>query len=281
MKGQIIKILSNLYFVNCDGNILECHSRGNFRNKNITPVVGDYCIVDIDSKYILEILPRKNFLIRPLVANIDQGLIVTSLKTPDFSTNLLDKLILIMELNNIKPIICITKEDIVDNDLKNEIKEILDYYKKIGYKVFYNYELEEIKKIFKDKTTVFTGQTGAGKSSLFNKLDPNLNFETGEVSIALGRGKHTTRFVELINLFDGKLVDTPGFSSIDLSIYSKENIKNSFIEFNNYECKYKDCNHTNESIDECAIKKGVLEGKILKSRYDNYLKFISEIIDRR
>ena len=281
MKGQIIKILSNLYFVNCDGTILECHSRGNFRNKNITPVVGDYCIVDIDSKYILEILPRKNFLIRPLVANIDQGLIVTSLKTPDFSTNLLDKLILIMELNNIKPIICITKEDIIDNDLKNEIKEILDYYKKIGYKVFYNYELEEIKKIFKDKTTVFTGQTGAGKSSLFNKLDPNLNFETGEVSIALGRGKHTTRFVELINLFDGKLVDTPGFSSIDLSIYSKENIKNSFIEFNNYECKYKDCNHTNESIDECAIKKGVLEGKILKSRYDNYLKFISEIIDRR
>ena len=116
---------------------------------------------------------------------------------------------------------------------------------------------------------------------MFNKLDPNLNFETGEVSIALGRGKHTTRFVELINLFDGKLVDTPGFSSIDLSIYSKENIKNSFIEFNNYECKYKDCNHTNESIDECAIKKGVLEGKILKSRYDNYLKFISEIIDRR
>ena len=281
MKGQIIKILSNLYFVNCDGNILECHSRGNFRNKNITPVVGDYCIVDIDSKYILEILPRKNFLIRPLVANIDQGLIVTSLKTPDFSTNLLDKLILIMELNNIKPIICITKEDIVDDNLKNEIKDILDYYKKIGYKVFYNYELEEIKKIFKDKTTVFTGQTGAGKSSLFNKLDPNLNFETGEVSIALGRGKHTTRFVELINLFDGKLVDTPGFSSIDLSIYSKENIKNSFIEFNNYECKYKDCNHTNESIDECAIKKGVLEGKILKSRYDNYLKFISEIIDRR
>ena len=281
MKGQIVKILSNLYFVNCDGEVIDCHSRGNFRNKNITPVVGDYCVIDKESKYILEILPRKNFLIRPLVANIDQGLIVTSLKTPDFSTNLLDKLILVMEINKIKPIICITKEDIIDNDLKNEIKEILDYYKKIGYKVFYNYELEEIKKIFKDKTTVFTGQTGAGKSSLFNKLDPNLNFETGEVSIALGRGKHTTRFVELINLFDGKLVDTPGFSSIDLSIYSKENIKNSFIEFNNYECKYKDCNHTNESIDECAIKKGVLEGKILKSRYDNYLKFINEIIDRR
>ena len=277
MKGQIVKILSNLYFVNCDGTIYECHSRGVFRNKNITPVVGDYCIIDSDTNYILEILPRKNFLIRPLVANIDQGLIVTSLKTPDFSTNLLDKLILVMELNSIKPIICITKEDIVDDSLKTEVKGILDYYKKIGYTVFYNYELDEIKKIFKDKTTVFTGQTGAGKSSLFNKLDPSLNFETGEVSEALGRGKHTTRFVELISLFDGKLVDTPGFSSIDLTVYTKEQIKSSFIEFNNYNCKYKDCNHLNEGINECAIKKAVEEKNILKSRYDNYLKFINEI----
>ena len=277
MKGQIVKILSNLYFVNCNGSIYECHSRGIFRNKNITPVVGDYCMVDIENKYILEILPRKNFLIRPLVANIDQGLIVTSLKTPDFSTNLLDKLILIMELNKIKPIICITKEDIVSDEIKEETKKILEYYKKIGYSIYYNYETYEIKKIFKDKTTVFTGQTGAGKSSLFNKLDPNLNLETGEVSEALGRGRHTTRFVELINLFDGKLVDTPGFSSIDLSAFSKEEIKNSFIEFKEFDCKYKDCNHTNESINECSIKKAVEDGIILKSRYENYIKFINEI----
>lgn len=277
MKGQIVKILSNLYFVNCDDVLYECHSRGVFRNKNITPVVGDYCLIDKDNNYILEILPRKNFLIRPLVANIDQGLIVTSLKTPDFSSNLLDKLILIMELNNIKPIICITKEDIVSDNIKNEVKDILDYYKKIGYSVYYNYEIDEIKNIFKNKTTVFTGQTGAGKSSLFNRLDPSLNFETGEVSVALGRGKHTTRFVELINLFDGKLVDTPGFSSIDLTVYTKEQIKNSFIEFKNYSCKYKDCNHLNERIDECAIKKAVEENIILKSRYDNYVKFINDL----
>lgn len=280
MKGQIVKILSNLYFVNCNEEIIECHSRGNFRNKKIIPVVGDYCIVDVSSKYILDILPRKNYLIRPLVANIDQGLIVTSLKTPDFSTNLLDKLILIMELNNIKPIICITKEDIVDETIKKEAKDILDYYKKIGYTVFYNYEVEEIKKIFKDKTTVFTGQTGAGKSSLFNRLDSSLNFETGEVSIALGRGKHTTRFVELINLFGGKLVDTPGFSSIDLSIYSKEDIKKSFIEFKKYNCKYNDCNHLNEGINECAIKQAVDNGEILNSRYENYIKFINETVVR-
>lgn len=280
MKGQIVKILSNLYFVNCDGEVIDCHSRGNFRNKNITPVVGDYCVIDKESKYILEILPRKNFLIRPLVANIDQGLIVTSLKTPDFSTNLLDKLILVMEINKIKPIICITKEDIISDKEKEEVKTILDYYKKIGYSVFYNYETEDIKKIFKDKTTVFTGQTGAGKSSLFNRLDPSLNFETGEVSIALGRGKHTTRFVELISLFDGKLVDTPGFSSIDLTNYSIEDIKNSFIEFKKFNCKYNDCNHTNESIEECAIKKAVEDNEILESRYLNYIKFISDLNHR-
>ena len=280
MKGQIVKILSNLYFVKCDDKIIECHSRGVFRNKNITPVVGDYCEISVEDKYILDILPRKNFLVRPLVANVDQGLIVTSLKTPDFSTNLLDKLILVMEINKIKPIICITKEDLLDEEEKEQIKRIVNYYKKIGYSVFYNYELEELKKIFKDKITVFTGQTGAGKSSLFNKLDPGLNFEVGEVSIALGRGKHTTRYVELIPLCDGKLVDTPGFSSIDLSMYSKEDIKNSFIEFNNYNCRYKDCMHTNESVDECEIKKEVVEGKILESRYANYLKFLSSLNNR-
>lgn len=274
MRGQIVKILSNLYFVNCDDKVYECHSRGLFRNKNITPVVGDYCIINPEDKYILEILPRKNFLPRPLVANIDQGLIVTSLKTPDFSTNLLDKLILIMEINKIKPIICITKEDLINDEDKDRIKKILDYYRTIGYSVYYNYELDKIKEIFKDKTTVFTGQTGAGKSSLFNKLDSSLNFDVGEVSIALGRGKHTTRFVELISLFDGKLVDTPGFSSIDLSIFDKEIIRDNFTEFKKYNCKYKDCMHNNEGIDECAIKRAVNDGLILSSRYENYIKFL-------
>lgn len=276
MKGQIVKILSNLYFVNCDGIVYKCHSRGNFRNKHILPVVGDFCIIDEKENYIMEILPRKNFLVRPLVANIDQGLIVTSLKTPDFSTNLLDKLILVMEINNIKPVICITKIDLVNDEEKKYYEEILSYYKDIGYDIYYNTEIEKLKLIFKDKTTVFTGQTGAGKSSLFNKLDSNLNFDVGEVSIALGRGKHTTRFVELVSLLGGKLVDTPGFSSIDLNNLSSDKIKNAFIEFKEYSCKYSDCSHTNEQVLDCGVKKAVSEGKILSSRYENYLKFLKK-----
>jgi len=276
MKGQIVKIISNLYYVNCDGEIYKCRSRGNFRNKKITPTVGDYCMINPKENYILEILDRKNILIRPQVANIDQGLIVTSLKTPDFSTNLLDKLILVMEVNKIKPIICINKKNLINNNEKIELKKIIKYYEQIGYEVYFNTEIEKIKKIFKDKTTVFTGQTGAGKSSLFNKLDSNLNLEVGEVSIALGRGRHTTRCVELISLLGGKLMDTPGFSSIDLTNIDAETIKKSFIEFDDYECRYKDCNHTNEGIEECGIKKAVQENKILESRYENYLKFLKK-----
>lgn len=274
MKGQIVKIISNLYFVNCNDEVYKCRSRGNFRNKKILPVVGDFCMIDTKDNYILEILPRRNSLVRPLVANIDQGLIVTSLKTPDFSTNLLDKLILVMEVNKIKPVICITKEDLIDDSEKEDYRSIIDYYKKIGYEVYYNSELDELKKIFKEKTTVFTGQTGAGKSSLFNLLEPTLNFDVGEVSIALGRGRHTTRCVSLVNLLEGKLVDTPGFSDIDLSLIKDEDIKNSFIEFKDYRCKYKDCNHTKEGIDECSVKRATGCGEILKSRYDNYLKFL-------
>ena len=279
MEGQIVKIISNLYFVESSGETYKCNSRGNFRNRKITPVVGDFCIFDNETNYILDILPRKNYLDRPLVSNIDQGLIVTSLKTPDFSTNLLDKLITIMEINNITPIICITKEDLINEDDKKKYKKITDYYKRIGYKVFYNYEINDIKKIFKDKTTVFTGQTGAGKSSLFNKLDPSLNLEVGEVSLALGRGKHTTRIVELIKLFDGKLVDTPGFSSIDLSIYDKDVIKNSFIEFRDSKCLYNDCSHIKENSEICDVKRRVDSGEILNSRYENYIAFITT--DRR
>jgi len=274
MKGQIVKILSNLYFVDCENEIIPCHSRGNFRNKKIIPLVGDFCIIDKEQKYIMEILPRKSSLIRPSVANIDQALIVTSLKTPDFSSNLLDKLITVLEINNIKPIICITKEDIISDIEKENIRKIMSYYEKIGYIVLYNYEIEKIKKIFKGKTTVFTGQTGAGKSSLFNKLDEKLKFEVGEVSLALGRGKHTTRHVEIIIKDNIKVLDTPGFSALSFLKFTKEDVRDAFLEFKNYPCPFKDCMHIKEL--ECNVIKNVENKNILESRYNNYKNFIEE-----
>lgn len=274
MEGQIVKILSNLYTVNSHGEIYECHSRGKFRNDNISPMVGDYVKFDPDNNYILEILPRLNALDRPLVSNIDQGLIVTSLKSPDFSTNLLDKLLVVMEFNKIKPIICLTKYDLLNSKEKKEIKKYVKYYKKIGYKVLYNTNLFRIKRLFKGHTTVFTGQSGAGKSTLINKLDKTLNLETGEISKALGRGKHTTRFVQLLELYGGKVVDTPGFSMIDFNKMSKEDIRDAFVEFHKYPCPFKDCMHQDEK--ECRIKKEVEKGNILNSRYENYKKFIKD-----
>ena len=174
---------------------------------------------------------RRNYLDRPNVSNIDQAFIITSLKSPDFSDNLLDKLLTICFINDIKPVICLTKKDLLGKDEFRALKKIISYYKKLGIKVIYNKNLRKIKKMFKNKTTVFTGQTGSGKSTLMNRLDKNLNFETNEISQALGRGKHTTRYVSLVNIGKGKVLDTPGFSSLDLTKYSDKDIKDSFIEF--------------------------------------------------
>ena len=273
MTGQIVKILSNLYFVNSNGNIYECHSRGKFRNQNITPTVGDYVKFDEKNCYILEILPRKNSLIRPLVSNIDQAFIVTSCKSPDFSANLLDKLLVVLEFNNIKPVICFTKKDLLTKSELKEIKQVKKYYQSIGYTTLWNTNLFRIKKLFKNKITVFTGQTGAGKSSLLNKIAPKLKLETGEISKALGRGKHTTRHVELIELYHGKVLDTPGFSSIDFSDMDNLDIRNSFIEFSKYNCPYHDCMHTKEK--DCLVKKVAQTNKMLAERLTNYQKFIN------
>lgn len=273
MEGQIVKIISNLYTVNSNGKTYSCHSRGKFRNNNITPMVGDFVKFDEVNNYILEIKPRLNELERPLVSNVDQGLIVTSLKDPLFSPNLLDKLLVVMEFNKIKPIICLTKQDLLTKKEKKDIKKYVKYYKSLGYKVLYNTNMFRIKRLFKGHTTVFTGQSGAGKSTLINKLDKKLNLETGEISKALGRGKHTTRFVQLLELYGGKIVDTPGFSAIEFNKMSKEDIRDCFIEFKKYPCPFKDCMHLTEK--ECIVKKEVEKGNILDTRYDDYKKFIS------
>lgn len=274
MQGQIIKIISDLHIVSCEGKTYPCKCRGIFRKEHITPLVGDYVLFSKEKNLIEKVLPRKNEFYRPKVSNIDQAFLITSLVHPDFSLNLLDKLIVLMEINKVEAIICITKEDITDEEEKKKIYDILDYYKKLGYKVVSNQDIESIKELLKNKTSVFTGQTGAGKSTLLNKLNPNWNLETGEVSLALGRGRHTTRVVELFELFGGKVMDTPGFSALDFKGIPKEKIRNAFREFLEYPCPFKDCNHTKEA--ECAVKREVLANNIMKSRYENYLNFIGE-----
>lgn len=275
MVGKIIKQISNDYTVKVKNDLYVCKARGKFRNLSITPLVGDNVIIDENNNYILDIQKRKNELIRPSISNIDQAVIVTSVKIPDFSSNLLDKLLTIIEYNNIKPIICFTKLDLIDDNELQHIRKIQDYYRKIGYDVYDNTD-DKLKEIFKDKITVFVGQSGAGKSSLLNRLDSNLNLEIGEVSIALGRGRHTTRHTELIEVLGGLIADTPGFSALDFKGMTNVDIRDNFIEFNEYKeyCEYKDCMHINES--KCGIKENVLNNNILKSRYENYLKFIEK-----
>ena len=276
MQGQIIKISSNRHIVSSNNKTYNTIPRGKFRKDKLIPKVGDYVRFDEKSLVIEEILPRKNTFNRPMVSNIDRAFIITSLVNPDFSLGLLDKFIAHMELNKVDIVICLTKTDLVSRETYDKIKEIMVYYTNIGYTVLTNLELDRIKELIKDKTVVFIGQTGAGKSTLLNKLNPNWNLKTGEVSLALGRGRHTTRNVELYDFLDGKVLDTPGFSALDLSIYKKEDIKYAFREFSNYSCPFRDCSHTKEK--ECVIKKAVEEGEILKSRYDSYLKFYEEAI---
>lgn len=274
MQGKIIKILSNDYTVLSNNNIYLCKARGKFRNMQLTPVVGDEVIFDIEKKYIIEILPRKNYLVRPPVSNIDICVVVTSLKDPLFSSNLLDKLLTIIEFNNVKPVICFTKLDLLSEEELKDFEKIFNYYKKIGYEVYNNLHLNEFKKIFENKIVVFTGQSGAGKSSLLNKLDNSLNLKTDDISYALNRGKHTTRYVELMPLLSGFVADTPGFSAVNFDDMQQSDIRDNFIEFNEYKefCKYRDCMHEKE--DDCEIKRQVESGNILRTRYENYLKFI-------
>ena len=274
MEGKIIKLISNDYTVLSNNKKYICKSRGKFRKLKISPLVGDQVVFDDINNYILEVKKRKNELVRPPVANIDQAFIITSVKHPNFSTNLLDKLIDIIEFNNIEPIICFTKLDLLNKEEQNDIDVYINYYKKICYKVFINTQISEIKEQFKNKISVFTGQTGAGKSTLLNNINPNLKIKTDDISYALGRGKHTTRHVELIELENGFVADTPGFSSLEFIDMKDIDIRDNFVEFELYKekCKYRDCMHDKE--DECEVKNKVRSGDILESRYQNYLNFI-------
>lgn len=274
MIGRIVKQISNDYTVLSE-KIYVCKARGLFRKSGEMPLVGDIVEFDPEKNIIKEIKNRKNYLIRPPVSNIDQAFIVTSVKNPDFSTNLLDKLLTMIEYNNIKPIICFTKLDLLTKDEREKIEKYIAYYQKLGYLVMTNGQRDNFKNLFKDKITVFTGQSGAGKSSLLNFLNADFNLKTGDISYALGRGRHTTRHTELFPLEGGLVADTPGFSSLDMTLLKPIEIRDNMVEmFQALEkCKYRDCMHINE--DGCFIKKAVTEDPILNERYLNYLNFIN------
>lgn len=283
MQGTIIKSLSGFYYIEYQGQVYQTRGRGNFRKRKITPLVGDYCefeSTNLTDGYLLKILPRKNELIRPPVANIDIGVIVISAIEPNFSSNLLDRFLVILESKQIQSIIYISKTDLIID--QTDILEIQKVYQKIGYHVCLNYsEFEAIHSEFADKIAVFIGQTGAGKSTLINRVDTELNLATGEISKHLGRGKHTTRHVELHEVFGGLIADTPGFSSIDLREIEANELSSYFIEISEHgrSCKFRGCTHTHEP--ECAVKIAVEHREIATFRYENYLQLLDEIEQRK
>ncbi len=283
MTGRIIRIISNLYTVeaNDNGKIISCNcrARGKFRKDGLTPLVGDIVEFNYQEGIILDIKERRNELNRPMIVNVDHAIIVTSCKKPDYSSLLLDKMLTNVIMNDIKPIIVFTKYDLLTDDEIPSFNKIIDYYNKIGIPTFINTDILNIEKEIIDSTVVLTGQTGAGKSSLLNRIDDRLNLATNEISDALGRGKHTTRHVELFDIRVGELkgnfymADTPGFSALDV-INDIDNIRFAFYEFDNDGCKFRDCKHINEI--GCRVKEQVENGEILESRYENYKKLVME-----
>lgn len=279
-KGQIIKALAGFYYVKSQGQVYQCRARGKFRKDSLKPLVGDYCEFSIENQtegYILSLLPRKNSLIRPPICNVDQALLVFSAKEPDMNLLLLDRFLILIEHLQIQPIICISKMDLVDSSL---IYHQMKPYEDAGYQVLYvsskqEQGIEAVKNIFKDKVTVVTGQSGVGKSSLLNALDIHLQIDTNEISKALGRGKHTTRHVELIEMYGGYVADTPGFSSLELNI-EPVNLAISYHDFHEFskQCKFRGCLH--ESEPHCAVKNAVEQGEISSQRYEHYLMFLKE-----
>ena len=271
MQGKIIKGIAGFYYVHVEAcGIYECKAKGIFRKEKIKPLVGDlveYEILDAEEKTgnIIRILPRKNELIRPAVANIDQALVVFAVKKPDPHFNLLDRFLVMMERQEIPVIICFNKKDIADEP---EIESLEKTYEACGYRVIFASAREgenilEIKEALKGKTTTVAGPSGVGKSSLINCLQENVNMETGSISRKIERGKHTTRHSEIIPIAaDTYIMDTPGFSTLYIPGFEKEDLQNFYPEFKEYEpyCRFKGCSHISEP--DCGVKEALAEGKI-------------------
>ena len=280
MQGIIIKSLAGFYYVEADGQVYQTRARGNFRKKGQTPYVGDlvdFSAEDQSEGYILKIHERKNSLVRPPIVNIDQAVVIMSAKEPDFNANLLDRFLVLLEQKTIEPLIYISKLDLLEDCSQLDAYKAI--YEKIGYPFLYS--LEELLPHLENKVTVFMGQTGVGKSTLLNKIAPELALETGQISDSLGRGRHTTRAVSFYNVNGGKIADTPGFSSLDYEVKESELLNDCFPELAEVSqgCKFRTCTHTHEPA--CAVKLALESGQVAQSRYDNYLQFLSEIEQTR
>lgn len=288
-EGKIVKALSGFYYVLNDNQLIQCRGRGIFRKNKITPLVGDEVVFQAENEqegYILEIKERTNELVRPPIANVDQAILIFSAVEPDFSTILLDRFLVLVEYQHIKPLICVTKLDLCDEGVRQEIEHYQQQYEASGYDVILTSSKSKqgmalIKPYIENKISVFAGQSGVGKSSLLNALRPDLELKTSHISTHLGRGRHTTRHVELIPVGNGLVADTPGFSSLDFGSIEASELTYCFPEFQRLSenCKFRGCLHLKEP--KCGVKTAVEAGEIPRFRYEHYIDFIQEIKDRK
>ena len=284
MQGKIIKGIAGFYYVHANGVVYECKAKGVFRNRKIKPLVGDNVDIEVidDDKSkgnIVDILTRKNELIRPASANIDQAMIIFAVANPQPNFNLLDKFLVMMDYQSVPTIICFNKADLITQEEQQKLKAM---YKECGCTVIFtstltNQGIDEMKEKLEHKTTVLAGASGVGKSTITNLILPEANMETGSVS-KIGRGRHTTRHSEIFNVHgDTYIMDTPGFTSLNLPQVEKEDIHLYFPEYEKYEgtCRFNGCVHVNEP--DCSVKQAVIDGAIDKHRYDSYVDIYNEL----
>lgn len=290
MIGKIMKGIAGFYYVGvAESGVYECKAKGIFRKDKIKPLVGDDVEIEVLNEEkklgnIVKILPRRSELIRPAVANIDQALVIFAAREPKPNLSLLDRFLVIMEKQDVPVIICFNKQDLCDEEEVGRLKEI---YEACGYPVVLasakqGEGIEEIKALLRGKTTTVAGPSGVGKSSLTNLLQNEVQMETGEISKKLGRGRHTTRHSQIIQIEeDTWLYDTPGFTSFYVEEIEKEELRFYFREFSKYEgtCRFQGCTHTHEP--GCMVKNALEEGKISKERYENYLELYGELKEKR
>ncbi len=287
VSGTIIKGIGGFYYVDTGDNIYECRARGKFRKDNIIPLVGDIVDIEVDERtkqgYIINIHERKNQLIRPMVANVDQVVIVFAIKKPDIDMSLLQKFLVYAEYIGLKILVCLNK---VDLDQENEAEPIIKMLSSVPYdyictSILENKGINELRDKLKEHVSVFAGPSGVGKSSLLNAVNPGLYLKTGEISRKTERGTHTTRHAELLKLSSGGMVvDTPGFTSFDLKDIEELELQYLFPEFNDYmNCRYPSCKHYKEP--DCGVKQALEKGYINPIRYEYYIQILCDLMKNR